>query len=331
MYFLGWDAGGTKSEMILSDEQGNHVVHEILGPLPYTAENIPLLRERVHSYLDTILEKGGIGVEEICCAGIGMPGYGEVVGSEEVCESIFTDALGKGKYRVVNDCVGGWYGSFWKDCGIHVSSGTGSIAYGQDADGNSMRCAGMSVYFADEGSCSWIGRQTIIAFIKQADGREDRTPLYELMRAHFGALPRDIYVVGEIDKLRYDVAAQAALQRVTLKAWEQGDPIAQKIYQKAAEELIGMAEAIRRKLTNLPRQGTVLSYSGGLFKAGDAIMIPFQETAKARDFILKKPKFPPFIGTLSLAAMGILPDTERIAMMEKCADVISADSYFSAS
>ncbi len=316
MYFLGWDAGATKSEMIITDEAGHLAAHEVLGPLPYTFDNIQLLRDRVHSYVETITGRAGIHAEDIRNAGIGMPGYGEVLGSEETCERIFEEVLPGGRFRIVNDCVGGWYGSFQQGFGIHVAAGTGSIAYGRDAEGNDLRCAGMSVLLGDEGSCCWIGRQMITAFIKQADGRAGRTALYELMREHFGALPKDIYVIGEIARLHNDPAGLADLQRIALKAWKLGDETAVLIYRSAAEELVLMAETIRRKLPALPRTGTVLSYSGGLFKAGDAIMVPFREIAAEKQFTLTQPKFPPYIGTLSLAAYGILSDAVRVSMME---------------
>ncbi len=325
MYFLGWDAGATKSELILVNETGHLAAHEILGPLPYTFDNLRLLRDRVHSYIGTITDKAGIRTEEIRSAGIGMPGYGEILGSEETCEKIFAEVLPGGRFRIVNDCVGAWYGSFQQGFGIHVAAGTGSIAYGRDAAGNDLRCAGMSVLLGDEGSCCWIGRQTIIAFIKQADGREERTALYELMRDHFGALPKDIYVIGEIAKLHNDPAGLADLQRITLKAWEQGDPTALRIYRAAAEELVLMAGTIRKKLPTLPQCGTVLSYSGGLFKAGEAIMAPFRETAEKNGFTLTRPKFPPYIGTLSLAAYGILSDAGRAVMMENAYHEISKE------
>ena len=324
MYFLGWDAGATKSEMILTDEAGHIAAHEILGPLPYTLDDNQLLRDRIHNYVGTVTNKAGIRPDEIRSTGIGMPGYGEVLGSEETCEAAFAEVLPAGRFRIVNDCVGGWYGSFLQGFGIHISAGTGSIAYGRDAEGNDLRCAGMSVLLGDEGSCCWIGRQAIIAFIKQADGRAERTALYELMKEHFGTVPKDIYLVGEIAKLQNDPAGLAALQRVTLKAWEQGDQTAVQIYQKAAEELVLMAETIRRKLPTLPQKDTVLSYSGGLFKAGEAIMAPFREITREKGFKLTQPKYPPYIGTLSLAAYGILPDAQRTAMMAEAFSEINS-------
>ncbi len=316
MYFLGWDAGATKSEMILADEKGQAAAHEILGPLPYTYDNIPLLKERIRTYLSTILDKAGIRADEVRCAGIGMPGYGEIIGSEETCENAFEEVLPGRRFRIVNDCVGSWYGAYPEGFGIHVAAGTGSIAYGRDAEGSDLRCAGLSVMLGDEGSCCWIGRQTLAAFMKQMDGRIERTPLYEFLKDYFGPQPKDIYLVGEIAKLHNDPAGLAAIQRITLKAWKAGDQIAERIYKTAAEELVLMAETIRKKLPSLPPARTALSYSGGLFKAGEAIMSPFRETAGKKGFILKQPKFPPYIGTLSLAAYGILSDADRISMME---------------
>ena len=54
-------------------------------------------------------------------------------------------------------------------------------------------------------------------------------------------------------------------------------------------------------------------------------MVPFREIAREKEFQLTRPKFPPYIGTLSLAAYGILSDPHRAAMMNKVWPVCEKD------
>ena len=55
--------------------------------------------------------------------------------------------------------------------GVVVISGTGSISYGRNAQGEAARAGGWGYVLGDEGSGYWIGRAALRAVLRQADRR----------------------------------------------------------------------------------------------------------------------------------------------------------------
>jgi N-acetylglucosamine kinase-like BadF-type ATPase len=68
--------------------------------------------------------------------------------------------------------------------GVIVIAGTGSIAYGRDANGTTVRAGGWGFAIGDEGSAHWIGRAAVSAVLRASDllsadlssNASDRTP-----------------------------------------------------------------------------------------------------------------------------------------------------------
>lgn len=133
-----------------------------------------------------------------------------------------------------NDAVAGWAGSLAAKPGINVVAGTGSVAYGRDPQRHGCRVGGWSLFFADEGSCSWVARQLITEFVKQSDGRRPRSAIYEEVRSALG-ITKDLYVSGYLQtEVRNNSALLAQLQPVALAAARRGDTSALDIYRRAA-------------------------------------------------------------------------------------------------
>ena len=73
-----------------------------------------------------------------------------------------------------------WQDLFSEKQGIHVIAGTGSIGLGFDKDSYYVRSGGWHHLFGgDEGSGYWIGCQLIRHFTMQADGREEKTMMFD--------------------------------------------------------------------------------------------------------------------------------------------------------
>ena len=53
--------------------------------------------------------------------------------------------------------------AFGSGPGVIVIAGTGSIAYGRNAQGASARAGGWGSAISDEGSAHWIGRSAAVA------------------------------------------------------------------------------------------------------------------------------------------------------------------------
>src|SRR5204863_5382684 len=77
--------------------------------------------------------------------------------------------LVSGEIEVVGDMVIALQAAFGDGSGVMVIAGTGSMAYGRNASGNTLRAGGWAFSIFDEGSGHWIGRSAIAALMRYYD------------------------------------------------------------------------------------------------------------------------------------------------------------------
>lgn len=317
MIFLGCDGGSTKTEWLLAEDSGRVLSHRTFSGCNYTFLGQEGFARLLAENARELLSEAGIAAGDVTAAMLGLTIYGELPSMEEAIPPAVEAALpGCGSVIVSNDSLPGWAGSLALRPGVNVVAGTGSVAYGRDPARRGARVGGWSLFFADEGSCSWVSRQLIGEFVKQADGRRSRTPLYEEVRADLG-ITNDLYFAGYLqDDLQKDSALLARLQLTALRAARRGDAAALDIYRRAAAELAETAEAVRRRLRFPEGAPVKASCSGGLFQAGDVILAPFREEMMGRGFTLVEPAYPPIVGAWALAAEEYLPRDALDHLME---------------
>lgn len=316
MFFLGCDGGSTKTELLIADENGTLYACSIFEGCNYAFLGAQGFNRLMSRAVNETLRAAALSASDLSSAVFGLPVYGELEETELAIPGVLRALLPGVPLRVENDALMGWSGALCAQPGIHVVSGTGSIIYGMDAQGNAVRVGGWSLLFADEGSCSWVGRQLITAFTQQADGRLPRTPLYELMREKF-ALKKDAYFskVLQVD-FRKDAAELAALQRLALEALRLGDETIPPIYAQAARELVLQIMAARRHLLFADGDEIPVSYSGGLFHAGGIVLDPLMCQLRQEGFSPRPPRFPPNVGAIALAASPYLSQEALKTMLE---------------
>ena len=222
MIFLGCDGGSTKTEWLLADETGRVLSHRTFAGCNYAFLGEEGFRDLMASSVQALLDDGKITADQVTSAMLSLTVYGEVPGTEESFPRILGEILPGCPIQIANDSVAGWGGSLAGRPGINIVAGTGSVAYGEDQAGNACRVGGWSLFFADEGSCSWVARQLITEFVKQADGRHPRSAVYEELRREMG-LTHDLYFSGYLQtEIRQNSALLAKLQLVALRAAQQG-------------------------------------------------------------------------------------------------------------
>lgn len=299
-WFVGVDGGGTKTDFAVSREDGVPVASLQRTGCSRQAIGVDRAVELIVQGVRDCLAMVDAAKED--CAGIclGIPCYGEDPKDDRVMETSLKALLAPAPTLIVNDVEVGWAGALECREGIHIVSGTGSIALGHGMDGKSVRCGGWIEFFGDEGSCYWIGREGMSLFSKESDGRAPRGALYELVRQEL-RLSQDCdfinIVLQDIAPYRERVAQ---FQQYVWQAAEQGDTQAAELYTKAAGELSLMVRTLKQQLLLSPGK-TSVSYSGGVFKAGDWVMRPFGEQVEALDCRLQAPLHSPVEGALLLA------------------------------
>ena len=199
---------------------------------------------------------------------------------------------------MLNDSEVAWAGSLACNPGINIVAGTGAIGFGIDSKGNTRRASGWGDLCGDEGSAYWISLKMIEAFTKQADGREERTRLYNIVRDEL-EIEDDFeildIVLNKLDRRRDKIASLANLLFI---AAEDDDHIAIEIYKEAAREHFLTIRALVEKMEFEEDEEILVSYSGGVFKSGKHILEPLESLIKSyrSDIKLIKPILNPGSG-----------------------------------
>lgn len=299
-FFIGVDGGGTKTAAALAPAQKPPVAAVSDQGCSYQMLGIEGAVAVIARTVAALLQKAGASAEGCkgCC--IGLPCYGEDEKNDAVISQALRRALAPLPVHIVNDVEVGWAGALHAQPGIHIVVGTGAIAFARNEAGQAARCGGWNEFFGDEGSCYWVGREAMSLFTKQADGRMKKGALYELVRQAL-SLDKDMdfieLVLRDYAPYRDKVAS---FQRFAAQAAQEKDASVLQLYARAAKELAEMADALRRSL-QMP-EGTRVSYSGGLFHAGDAILLPLKKEMDALHCTLQPPQASAVQGALLLAA-----------------------------
>lgn len=221
--------------------------------------------------------------------GFAICGYGEGEGATRRIEQIVAEVAGAHPHTLVNDVEAAWAAGLDLNDGIAVIAGTGSIALGVRGD-RQLRCGGWDYELGDEGSGGWLGKELLHAFTRQADERDPRGPLYELVRAELN-LQDDFDVIAFAQAHYGNRGRIAALSPLVSRAAEAGDASALNILARAAQEEADLVHAIMRALWPqdsaavpedevAPDSETSVSvpvtYIGGTFKAGSLILDPLR-------------------------------------------------------
>jgi N-acetylglucosamine kinase-like BadF-type ATPase len=155
-----------------------------------------------------------------------------------------------GQLRIVNDAVPLLYADAGSGVGVALIAGTGSLAWGCNADGRTARSGGWGFLLGDEGSAYALGNAALRAVLMQSDGRGPQTLLTELISAQLD-LPRPAAIVERVYGAVVPRQVIAELAPLVFDAAQRADAIAAAILHSASQQLADMAITVAHSL-NLP-------------------------------------------------------------------------------
>lgn len=307
MLYLGVDSGGTKAAFLLTDGTGRVIARHREPGCTALSSRKAGMKTMLENGIHAICQKANIEKEQIAALGLGISGYGEGEHAAQETHEACNEAFIPGRCVCALDTYIGWAGSLLFEPGVNIIAGTGSVVFGVDQAGRTARAGGWGAG-CDEGSCSWLGQRLVEAYTKQADGRMPRTALYELFRKHHGINGEDEMFVMELNhEIVRGGKGLAALQYLLRDAWLAGDPVADAIYRAGAAELFLGVKTVADKLM-LSMNGLKVSYSGGLFKAGECALKPLDDLIRQAGGQLVKPVYEPDAGAVLMAIRFHQPD-----------------------
>lgn len=297
MFVLGIDAGGTKTVCLMADAAG-HIVGEARGP----GANLQVAGElEVEKTLHRVMDEA-MGGQPAMPAAICL-GIAGVDRSEDAAavRGLMRRIGHRARTLVVNDALVALVAGAGDGPGLVVVAGTGSIAYGRNAQNEAARAGGWGYVIGDEGSGYWIGRHALGSVVRQSDGRGPTTRLTPLVLTELG-LTRPGELVHEVYYEGLQRHRIAALAQLVQQARDEGDVVAAEILGRAASHLVNAATSV---VLRLGMRGdafpTVLA--GGIFK-----VVPWLRDEVARRFSEVAPRSPveplavePAVGAVHLA------------------------------
>jgi len=262
--FLGVDGGQSSTTVLIANERGRVLGRGVSGPCNHAGagEGRAKLLRAVLGGLAQACEEAGLDPETVqfAAACFGMSG-----GPDDKL-AILEEILQADRLIVTHDAETALSGGTPDGQGIVVIAGTGSIAFGRNASGQTGRAGGWGYVFGDEGGAFDLVRQALRAALRMEEGWGPPTALREKLLESTGASGAN-QVLHDFYAPQWPRSRVAGLAREVDLAATEGDAVALRLLENAAQELALLAAAVRSQLWS-PEDGVDVVYVGGVFESG---------------------------------------------------------------
>lgn len=251
-HVLGIDGGGTKTVAWLAargdDSLQNNVVlgKGSAGPSNQRAVGPVMALNNLDAAIESAFADAGLPRATVSAACLGLAGA-DRDSDRRVIEDWARFSRVAATVQVVNDAVPLLHVDQGDGWGVALIAGTGSLAWGMDAMGRTVRSGGWGYLFSDEGSAFSIGRAVLNAVSRAVDGRDEQTCLVADVLEHLKlSAPQDIVIAVYSHEVPRAVVANMA--SLGFAAAARRDNVAMEILHQAATELAAMAVVTARRL-----------------------------------------------------------------------------------
>lgn len=281
-HILAVDGGGTKTALVLCDENGVKLYETVAGGSNYQAIGQTALRRVLTGALVEVFTAcpvSSIDVALFALAGVNTEEDKNTV-SLIVQELLNSMQLDVADLVIENDAFGVLKGLVQDRPGVLAICGTGAIAFAQDEHQHIIRSSGWGHKVGDGGSACWMGTKVIDAVFRMDDGRGRETVLKDKTLSAMGFttveqlsdwVNGEQYSIGEVGKLTIQLS----------EAESERDPVASEIVDHAVAEIVSMAEAViqRSQLQDVP---CTVFCAGGTIQNFDALFEQVKNTIETR-------------------------------------------------
>lgn len=299
-YVIGVDGGGTKTELVLIDLSGNVVGKERVGSTNYQAIGAEKLRDELLEGFSALTNATNVAIDRIDHIFLGLAGAGREKDQEEI-KALFDDTVFSSKITVNSDAIIALAGAFGTTEGIIIIAGTGSICFGSNDEGKIVRSGGWGYLLGDEGSGYYIGREAIMASLKDLDGRGEKTKLKEKLVERFD-IDRIDKIIPLIYQNKIDRVEIANIAPLVFELANQGDLVSNEIIRKTGLEMGLLAKAVANQL-GLSGEEIQLALIGSIFKQKDLLINSISKELYeiSWNVTIMEPRFQPSYGAALLA------------------------------
>ena len=318
-YFLGIDGGGSKTASIVGDEiavlgTGISGTCKIQRVEPLQAA------EALESSIVQACRAAGIVSSQIRRAYLGLAGASDrriAAWAQDVIARVMAGNTGAARAEVakritvVGDHVIAHEAAFAGQPGVLIIAGTGSIVYGVDSQGATVRAGGWGPVVSDEGSGNWIGRKAVAVCLRPGLDRNVAAG-----KASTDCLRNAIMAMWRVkgsEELAYAANATpppdfAGLYPVVLQCEEKGDQISRDLLSAAGRELAQLAHQVIDSLWT-ESEVVKLVLVGGVAQSSAVVRSAFAAALGTLHGLseVSTSQQEPVMGALSLARRASLP------------------------
>ena len=262
-FYLGIDGGQSGTTAMIADGGGAVLGVGRGGPCNHvtSAEARRRFSEAIGDCVDKACSAAGLDssavIFESACLGFS--------GGPKDKDQYSRELIRSKRFKITHDAEIALMGATAGDPGIIIIAGTGSMAFGRNAEGKTARAGGWGYIFGDEGGGFDLTRRALRAALRFEEGWGPPTSLHSFLLDATGApdvneLMHQFYGPG------FTRANIAAMSKMVSQAAGYGDNVANQILKDAAADLISYVEGVYRHLFSAGEH-VLIAYIGGVFKS----------------------------------------------------------------
>jgi glucosamine kinase len=240
-YFLGVDAGGTKTEFLLGDER-RELGRIQTGSIKRLRREEEVTEQNLRRALTELGAQTSVSMLDVsrCC--VGASGSTAPLVAEWITNA-FRPQVG-GEFLLVEDVDIALDAAFQGERGVLILAGTGSNVAGRDIDGQIVTAGGWGPALSDEGSGYFLGIEALRKGFRAIDERRT-TVVLETIQSYW-----NLSSLGEL--VEYANANPSpdfsALAPLVIAAAMQGDEVAAEVVRAGGEELASLAAIVIERI-----------------------------------------------------------------------------------
>jgi glucosamine kinase len=278
-YFLAVDAGGTKTEFVLADEE-RELVRVRTGSIQRQRVNEDVATKNLRDALGQLESRTGVAMRAVtrCCVGTS----GETV---PLIVAWLRQAFGArvgGELLLLGDVEIALDACFLGGRGVLVLAGTGSNVAGRAGTGAIVTAGGWGPALADQGSGQFIGLESLRRGFLAVD-EERRSSLLDRALEHW-RLP----TIGALIEFANSNPAPnfTTFAPVVVAAAADGDDVAREVLERGGRDLGYLARLVIERMRKLEDAGSdsfvppAVAIAGSILSNVDAVREALRQTLR---------------------------------------------------
>ncbi|REE86439.1 N-acetylglucosamine kinase-like BadF-type ATPase [Paenibacillus taihuensis] len=261
-YYVGIDAGGSKTHALVTDEHGHVLGKGQSGNGNHQIDAAEAARHLTEAAAEA-LQQAGIHHADVAHAYFGLAGADRET-DFRILRPIVS-AIGFPRFSIACDTIIGLRAGTDRSYGISVICGTGTNCAGRNKKGEQLQVGGFTYMYGDFGGGGALNEEVFRSVIRAWDGREQPTLLTGLLLARLGYTSvEDMFN----DYLDHNKRVPVDVTKLLFTAAAEGDAMAIEILNRQGVEL-GKSAAAAAKRLGMGEDTFDVVLTGSLVTRGD--------------------------------------------------------------